>query len=293
MNGNWCLVLTLWGQKYSAAHVNALSRTALKYSPTCSDIILLTDRHREGVDPRVTQKRIPAFFDRAEFRRGGYPIKLSLFSRAALPKGMRCVYLDLDTVVTGDLGRIAALVRKPDDIFMLPPGNLIGFGRLRRLLFRLTDGRKMAVGNSSILAFHSGAEPNLCDVFERLHDKGSVARPRLFGNDDRFISWFAQTRLRPIPASLGVMFRREFLAWPRLYGRVRNRLPWVKARRAGIVAVTFNGTEHKLESLLALPDGAQHHDKRGRVGWWSDKEMGPLKARIAEAARALTDSAGS
>ncbi|NCU20030.1 hypothetical protein EOM89_04665 [Candidatus Falkowbacteria bacterium] len=189
MGKRWCLVLVLWGDAYSVAHVNALAGAALTLSTGCAEVVLLTDRPRPGLDIRVRAVPIPEFFDRPEFRRGGYVIKLSLFSRSVLPPDMPCVYLDLDTAVTGDLGRIAALVQDRNDIFMLPPGNLIGFGRLRRARFRLTRGRRMAVGNSSILAFHSAAEPNLADTFQRLYETGS-GPAQVMNNDDRFISWF-------------------------------------------------------------------------------------------------------
>jgi len=68
------------------------------------------------------------------------------------------------------------------------------------------------------------------------------------------------------------MFRREFLTRSRLYGWIRNRLPWVRKRRNDIVAVTFNGVDHKLETLLTLPEGTLHHDSKGRSGRWSRVE---------------------
>ncbi len=280
MGKRWCLVLVLWGDAYSVAHVNALAGAALTLSTGCAEVVLLTDRPRPGLDIRVRAVPIPEFFDRPEFRRGGYVIKLSLFSRSVLPPDMPCVYLDLDTAVTGDLGRIAALVQDRNDIFMLPPGNLIGFGRLRRARFRLTRGRRMAVGNSSILAFHSAAEPNLADTFQRLYETGS-GPAQVMNNDDRFISWFGWNRIAGVPSRLGVMFRREVLTRGRILGWLRNRAPWVRARRASIAAVTFNGAEHKPERLAALPDGALLSDKRGRSGRWSRAEIGPLKDRLA------------
>jgi hypothetical protein len=89
-----------------------------------------------------------------------------MFSKSVLPPSMPCIYLDLDTLVLGDIGKIAGLVKKPCDIFMLPPGNLISFGIVRKLLFRLSGGKWYATGNSSVVAFHSDAEPNLSDIFE-------------------------------------------------------------------------------------------------------------------------------
>lgn len=288
MEKNWCLVLVLWGDKYAAAHINAIVENVFRHSTSCAQAILMTDRQREGVDGRVRQVLIAADFDRPEFKQN-YTIKLSLFDQRALPSGSPCVYLDLDTVVIGDLGRVAALIQRRNDLFMLPPGGLIGFGTLRRLIFKLTRGRHMATGNSSIVAFHSAMQPNLAMEFLRLKASGGPP-PKVLQNDDLFISWFGQMQLQPVPTNLGVMFRREFLNRSRWYGWIRNRLPWVKRRRESIVAVTFNGVEHKLETLLQLPDGAVHRDSKGRFGYLSRSEMGPVKDKIALAAQGLLQS---
>lgn len=288
MDKSWCLVLVLWGDKYAASHINAIVENVFRHSPSCAQAILMTDRQREGLDGRVRQALIAADFNKSEFKQN-YTIKLSLFDPRALPSCMPCVYLDLDTVVIGDLGRVAALVHQRNDLFMLPPGGLIGFGPLRRLIFRLTKGQRMATGNSSILAFHSAMQPNLATEFLRLKASGD-APSKVLQNDDLFISWFGQKQLQPLPANLGVMFRREFLSRSHWYGWVRNRLPWVQRRRESMVAVTFNGVEHKLEKLLQLPDGTLHHDSKGRFGYLSRTEMGPVKDKIAQAAQYLLHS---
>lgn len=207
----WCLVLALWGEGYGVAEVNRLARDARALGPGCRGIVLFSDRPRDGLDPGITARRFPPFFARPECFGWGYVAKLAVFSRADLPARMRCIYLDLDSVITGDLGRLAALVERPGDIFMLPPGNPVGFGRLRRLIFRMTRGRRYAVGNSSIMAWSSATEPDLAERYRALHAEVG-AEPRHMQIDDLFISWAAQGRLRGIPRTLGVSFRREFLS---------------------------------------------------------------------------------
>lgn len=281
----WCLVLVVWGDKYGAAHINAIVDNVHRHSTSCREVVLMTDRLRTGLDARVRQAVIGDALNRPESIRN-YTIKLSLFDPTALPPDTPCVYLDLDTVVTGDLGRLAALVQRPNDLFMLPPGGLLSFGAIRRLLFRLTGGRRMATGNSSVLCFHSGMQPNAATSFLHFRSEGG-APAAVLRNDDLFISWFGQLRLNPVPTSLAVMFRREFLTRSRALSWCRNRLPWVRRRRESIVAVTFNGVEHKLEHLLQLPEGSLHRDSKGRSGYWSRREMGPIKDRIVQAAGGL------
>jgi hypothetical protein len=275
----WCLVLALWGEGYGVAEVNRLARDARRLGPDCRAVVLFTDRRREGLDPEIQTRDFPAFFARPECFGWGYIAKLAVFSRAALPAGMACVYLDLDSVVTGDLGRLAAELRAPDEVLMLPPGNLIGFGPLRRLVWRLSGGRRFAVGNSSIMVWNPAAAPDLAERYRALHAEVGTG-PRHMQIDDVFISWAAQGRLRGVPRRLGVSFRREFLSRLAVVTWARRVLPQVRRRRAGIVAVTFNGPGVKPARLSALPEGARIEDGRGRAGVWSAADMGPLWARL-------------
>ena len=275
----WCLVLVIWGEKYSDAHVNVAILTAKANSASLRHVVLFTDRDRPGVDPLAEQRPFLEFFRRPVWFTHGYLAKLSIFSRSDLPADMACVYVDLDTVIIGDLGRVAALVRGPNDYRMLPPGNLIGFGPLRRLIYRLTDGRVYAVGNSSVLAYSSAAEPNLCDVFQAKLASGDPADPK-FHIDDRFVSWFAQARLRAIPSSLAAMFRREFLSRTRLGQVLKSRVGPLIGRRKRLVAITLNGMAVTPERIGALQDGARISDGKGRTGSWSDAALGPAKGII-------------
>lgn len=278
----WCLVLALWGERYGVAQVNRLARDARALGPGCRAVVLFTDRPREGLDPEILTRPFPPFFARPECFRGGFIAKLAVFSRAALPAGMRCVYLDLDSVITGDLGRIAALVEQPGDVALLPPAGPIGFGRLRRLVFRLTRKRRFAVGNSSIIAWSSAQAPDLAAQYRAVHAEVGTG-PEHMQIDDLFISWAAQDRLRGVPRRLGVSFRREFLSRfaPLLWAR--RVLPHVRKRRAGIVAVTFNGPGVKPGRLAGLPEGTRIRDGRGRSGIWSAADLGPLQARLRAA----------
>ncbi len=274
----FCLVLAIWGDRYPDAVVNALVEEARQGSPGLEQVILLTDRHRPRVDAFVQQKMFPVSFQRKEFFSGGYRVKLAVFSREVLPPSMPCVYLDLDSMVTGDLGRLAALVKSADDVFMLPPGGLLGFHPLRRWLHRRTRGKRYATGNSSIMVYRSDAARNIAQRFLDLLAEGASGRHMAI--DDVFISWAAQEELHAVPAELGVSFRREFLAKFGLFLGAKSRSPATKRRRASIVAVTFNGLKSKPESLAQMRPAARIEDGKGRVGFWTEECLGVFKARI-------------
>ena len=279
----YCLILACWGDAYSELHVNELVRAARSYSPELEDIVLFTDRVRSDIDPVVRQEIFPAFFNRPEFFGHGYRVKISVFSRDCLPAHMPCVYLDLDSMVIGNLGEIAGLVKNTNDFFMLPPGDMLGFGSLRRLLFRLTKGRRFATGNSSVMAFHSAASPNISELFARFHQSGESGRHMAI--DDVFISWASQSVVRGVPRTLAVMFRREFLARTRIGLWAKSQLPSSRKSRSEICVITFNGMTYKANHLLALEEGQRIEDPKGRFGYWSEACLGPTREKIREYCR--------
>lgn len=284
-NPGFCLVLAIWGDAYPDESVNALVHRAQKWSPLLREVVLLTDRHRPFVDGSVKQTPFPEFFNRPEFFGWGYRVKLAVFARSVLPPSMPCVYLDLDTMVTGDLSRIAALVKDPSDIFMLPPGSLISFSALRRIAFRWTQGKRFATGNSSVMAYHSGAQDSISDVFERRFGAGDQGR--YMAIDDVFISWAGQSVLKGIPVDTAVSFRREFLARSPFVLWLHRVSPLRRQRRARISAITFNGLRYKPEALLQLTEGERILDGKGRFGIWSDAQMGSLRQQIIDYCRQL------
>ena len=279
MKNNWCLVLVVFGDLYSTSDVNHLVESVLKFSKGCDEIILITDKVREHLRPEIRQKSFPDFFNRDLFFRPGYVAKLSLFSKDVLPVNKTCVYLDLDTVVFGDISKIADLVSSRDDIFILP-SVFWEISAFTRLLTKLTFGRFYKVGNSSIMAYHSGAEPNISTEFEKLFTEAQDQSGAKFKIDDVFISWCARYTIKSIPRSLGVMFRKELLGRSKTELWLKENLWFSKKRRKNLVAVTLNGVDLKPERLLALEDGKLFVDHKGRFGYWDDTTTSGLKTKI-------------
>ena len=275
----WVLVLAIWGEKFHSGHVNALVRNVREHSPDCNAAILITDRPRPDIDPWITQAPIPAEFDRPEFFRSGYIVKLSVFAAPELPPRTRCVFLDLDTLVLGDLGRLARMVRRHEDMLMLPPAT-VGFNRLSRLIYRLSSGRKFRTGNSSVIAYSSDGGRALAARYLELYADPETRNAPYLKVDDAFVSWFGQPVLRDVPRSLAVMLRREFLSRIPFWPTIKTRLPWTIRRRAELGAITLNGVDYKPEVMLQLADGAVIQDSKGRRGLWSERHFGSLLPRI-------------
>jgi hypothetical protein len=285
-SGRFALVLAIWGTRYGAAHVNSLAEAAYQHSPDLDEVVLLTDRPREGLDPRVSQRPFPPPYDEAEFFGFGYRAKLAVFSAVAPLPGKACVFLDLDSIVVGDLGRIARLVTDVNDLFMLPPAGL-RFSRFRRWLDRMRGDRTFPTGNSSVLAFHSAADPNLTKLYAQLRAEGRLTGGWASHIDDSLISWFGRGRIRAVPTDAAVMLHREFLSRIPFWPAVKTQLPGARRRRSVIAAVTMNGVAVKPEKLASLPEGACLGDGRGRHGRWDAVGFGTLWQPLVQACRTI------
>lgn len=274
-NKNWWLVLIIWGEKYSDDHCNQLIFSALRHAQNCRGICVLTDRMDRKIDRRAQMVPIPEDFARADFKTGGLPVKISMFDLPAIPKGDVCIYVDLDSMIIGNLDRLAPLADKADiwtiDVFPFR------FSKYRRARYRLSGGKRFTKGNSSTFVFRNGFEGNPTSQFRSLFGTGRL-EPR-FLHDDRFIGWSCQEKIRGFPTHLVSNFRLEFLSpamWiTRLYAAMRKRL------RQQMVIVTFAGPKTKLETILAQDENTRLVDHHGRVGYWNDKLTGGVRSRVA------------
>jgi hypothetical protein len=273
----WQCVLIAWGDRYPVAEINLLIDSIAAQSPSVARFVLLTDRDRPGLRPDVVCRQHPAWWLQPAFRGGGCQAKLAMFEAGVVPDDLPAVYVDLDTVVLGDLSRLLRLLRGPQTVAILQSA-LLPFGAVARALYRLTGKRRYARGNSSIVVFHPAHCTHIAATFRAMQATTPGARPMIA--DERFISWVAQPDMVAIPTHMAVKLPTEYMQpWPWLV-HLRASLPWIRRRRAGLIAVTLPGVEVKGAQLLDLPEGAVVTDRKGRRLIWTDRALGPLRARL-------------
>ncbi|MDO9637857.1 MAG: hypothetical protein Q7J44_04880 [Pseudotabrizicola sp.] len=285
----WQLVLVLWGTKYPVAEVNHLIDTVCRLASHAPRVVLITDRLRDGLRAGVVQRLIPDVFMDPRMRGAGCQTKLCMFEAGVVPDDLPAVFIDIDTVVFGDMTRFLALQTNPKTVAIFQSA-ILPFGALARAIYRLTKGRKYARGNSSIVVYHPAETAHIAARYRDLVAELGYNGLRPMIADERFISWSHQPHMRAIPRDMAVKLPTEFmLPWPWLI-HLRASLPWVRRRWAGLIALTLPGVEVKGEALLTLPDGAEVVDRKGRRLIWSEAALGPVKARLTAYYTALQHS---
>ena len=270
----WHLILMIWGDKSSDDYCNRLIHSAFKHSKTCRGAVILTDRCNRNIDARGTQVEIPNDFCSDAFKTGGLAVKISMFEIDALPKGTACVYVDLDSLILGELDSVAALAddEKLWTIDVFPRRFNV---RARQKALR-TGGQKYRVGNSSAFVFRNKFAGNPTSKFREAHATGQLAAD--MHHDDKFIGWACQQKLRGFSSDMVCYFRVEFCL-PTMWLADLASI-FRKTTRQKIKIMTFAGPKTKLDLLLALPDGAIITDHHSRVARWNDKQTCGLKSRI-------------
>jgi glutaredoxin-related protein len=269
----------LWGDKYDVAFVNRLIAAISNLTARKPRFVLLSDRARPGLDARAQLRMIPEVWLHPVFRRGGCQTKLAMFQKGVLDEDIPALYIDLDTVVTGDLTRIMERLPRPDGLMLLQSA-IVPLGAVGRFVWRWTKGRKYARGNSSLVVFHPAFHHNIATQFPDFWSEKQELWFRPMIADERFMSWAAQATVFAIPNTLAVKFPTEFMSRVIAFSYLWAILPWVRARRAGLIAVTLCGVEIKLGALFALPEGARVIDPKGRTLIWSDFVLGKARRDI-------------
>ncbi|WP_313534181.1 hypothetical protein [Haematobacter sp.] len=282
----WQCVMVCWGTRYPVEVLNHLVGEIRRQAASVPRFVLITELPKPGLDPAVMLRPFPEFFLRERFRRSGCQAKLAMFEEGVVPVDLPATYVDLDTVITGDMSRGIGFMRDRQSVLMLQSA-IIPFGALGRLVYRLSKGKHYARGNSSVVVWHPAEGHYIAQRFRELDARfpnHGDFRPMIA--DERFISWCAQPHMAALPRDYAVKFTWEFMfpwRWPIL---LRAKLPWVAARRARQAAITLNGEDIKPEVLIDMPEGAELTDRKGRKLIWSTAAMGPAWSRILDHCRA-------
>ncbi|WP_372658484.1 hypothetical protein [Hydrogenophaga sp.] len=275
----WQCVLICWGEKYSTRIVNHLVESIASKTAQPARFVLISDRERPDLSPEVELVRFPERWLAANLRRSGCQAKLVMFEQQILRTDLPAIYVDLDTIILGDVSSGLALMQDRQTVAILPSA-ILPFGPVGRFLYRRTQKRKYARGNSSMVVFHPAECHYIAERFMQLLDEHPNFEFRPMIADERFISWVAQEHMVRLPKSYVVKFPGEYMFYWGFWLYVKAWLPWVQRRRSRLVAVTLNGLMIKPENLLELQEGDVIVDEKSRKLIWSRRTLGFMQAKI-------------
>ncbi|MEX3010203.1 hypothetical protein [Hoeflea sp. TYP-13] len=265
------VVFVKWGTKYGPSTVRRHLRAIRKHATCDVRIVIVSDRKEPDYGPDVTVKPFPQFAAPTEHLKAGCRLKLAVFSKEILEPGIPALFLDLDTLVRGDVARVADYIRCKGQISLLQ-GHYLQWWPIQKYV-RPFIGEKYYFGNSSAIGFWPEEYYWIFDEFNRVVDESYRGEqlPKKYMSDERFISYVARDNTRVFPTTLIVKFAEEYLTpWPPLES-VRGRLPWVRKRRDRLLGVTFVSHVLKPEQLVQLKNGDLIRYKRMR-GYWNYPE---------------------
>lgn len=277
----WQCVMVCWGDKYPIELINHLMSEIERYAPTPPRFVLICDLPKPGLRASAITRDFPTFFLNPAFKKGGCQAKLAMFEKGVLPEDLPAIYIDLDTIVLGDISAALNLMDTRQTVAMLPSA-IIPFGPIGRTLWKWTDKKKYARGNSSMVVFHPAECHYVAETFHILFAKHPDLGFRPMVADERFISWVAQPHMKKLPKTLIVKFPGEFMFPWRWWLYLKAWLPWVRARRAKLAAITLNGLLIKPESLVSLGEGEVVTDNKSRQMVWSESTLGGFRSRILD-----------
>jgi hypothetical protein len=260
------VVCVKWGTKYGAADVSRLYQAVMRHASQPVRFVIVTDDD-PGLGPDVVVRPFPAFRLPHATLTDGCQLKLSVFAEGVLEPDLPTVFLDLDTMIAGDVARLAALVEARPALYML--GNhLVPTYRFPGW-FRRLIGREVYFANSSVMVFRPRDCAWLFETFNRMLEgfSGEHPWPRETSSDDRYLSIAAARQIAIVPNHLAHRFDREYLTLLPWLAPLVARLPSTRRRRTEVVALTFVGADFSPSRIAAMVEGDVIRRRHRRVVW--------------------------
>jgi hypothetical protein len=253
-----------WGSQYGPDSVNRLYRAIAKHTRVPFRFICITEGDGD-YDAGIELRPFPQFSVPIDRLKSGCRLKLSVFEPGLLEHGVPAILFDLDTMVRGDVARIARQVARRPALYMMH-NNRLPIWRFQKR-FRRWLGDYSYFGNSSVLAFYPEPFEFVFDAFNRAIAATPEPVPKRLVSDDRFLSHAARDKVRVLSRRIAVKFADEYATPFTFTERLRRLLPWTARRRRQLVAVTFVGEALKPWLIASLKEGDLVQYKRRRVRW--------------------------
>lgn len=242
------VVCMKWGSLYGSEYVNLLSRAVLSNLPEEHEFMCLTD-NTDGIDARVKCEPLPELpIDSSYWKKGGWP-KLAVFQPGFLPDGYRVLFVDLDTIITGNISA------------MFQTGSAVTMVKEWKRLMDYINPFRAQKQLSSVFAFDSGREER---IYETFLENPAQAREK-YRVEQYFLAAHASA-LNTWPDDWVVSFKRHLLP-PRLGIRKGSD---VSAPPEAAKMLLFHGEPRPIDVVQDGVWGKQLRYGRGSVPYLLD-----------------------
>ena len=237
-----------WGTLYSAAYVNVLYNAARAQLTGDFRFVCLTD-DAQGLVPEIDHFPIPDMgLSEFNWKKGGWP-KLSVFKAELYDITGRCLFLDLDSVITGPL----------DDLFTYP-GDVAVIDTSAN--WNALGGNAAPMAGTGVFTFTIGQFPEIFERFMADHD-GNVAKYRI---EQIYLQGELPEGAMTFWPPEWVLSFKYHLRRPALMGLVqRPKSPLPETR-----VVAFHGEPRPIDLIRPGIWGIGPNWGRGRVPWAVD-----------------------
>ncbi|MCY4208606.1 MAG: hypothetical protein OXD29_11735 [Roseovarius sp.] len=188
-----------WGDFFGPEYVNLLFRASRHYLDIPFDFVCMTE-NQSGLDSGITVKPLPDLGLGPDYwKAGGWP-KISVFKPGLVPDDTRVLFMDIDTVITGNM----------DDMFKTGPGVAMvnEWPRLADYLNPFRPQKQL----SGVFSFDGGNETEIYEKFianpAAARDKYRIEQYFIAGNASRLNTfpdgWVLSFKRHLFPPHLGV-----------------------------------------------------------------------------------------
>jgi hypothetical protein len=245
MNSLKTVICMKWGTLYPASYVNVLYHAVRRHISGDLRFVCLTD-DAQGLDPAIDHFPIPDMgLSEFDWKKGGWP-KLSVFKKTLYDLSGRCLFLDLDSLITGPLD---ALFDHPGDVVTIDTSP--NWARL--------GGHDAPMAGTGVFTFTIGQFPEIFDRFMADHS-GMVAKYRI---EQIYLQGeLPPGALRFWPLDWVLSFKYH-LRRPPLLGLVQRPKPPLPDTRV----VAFHGEPRPIDLVRPGIWGIAPHLGQGRVPW--------------------------
>lgn len=245
MQGSRTIVCMKWGTLYSAAYVNVLYNACRAHMSGDFRFVCLTD-DPDGLLPQIDHFPIPDMgLSDFDWNKGGWA-KLSVFKSDLYDITGRCLFLDLDSVITGPL----------DDLFDAP-GDVVVIDTSAN--WAALGGDAMPMAGTGVFIFTAGQFPEIFDRFMADH-AGNVAKYRI---EQIYLQGeLPEGALQFWPPEWVLSFKWHLRRPPLLGLLQRPKRPLPDTR-----VVAFHGDPRPIDLVRPGIWGIAPHWGRGQVPW--------------------------